>query len=240
MKNQNRKIGYVPQDISVYYELTAYENLKFFGELYGLSGKKLEERIDFALEFTGLSDVRKKLAEEFSGGMKRRLIIACAILHKPEIVIMDEPTVGIDPQSRNSILEAVRKLNDSGVTVIYTTHYMEEVEAICSEIAIIDHGSVIVSGNKEELKSIVSEHNILDIVIDKEEVDIQGILDIRGVAKFEVKENKITVFCDKEVNNLNAIIEFLGAKDIKISNIGYKDINLETVFLSLTGRSLRD
>ena len=240
MKNQNRKIGYVPQDISVYYELTAYENLKFFGELYGLSGKKLEERINFALEFTGLSDVRKKLAEEFSGGMKRRLNIACAILHKPEIVIMDEPTVGIDPQSRNSILEAVRKLNDSGVTVIYTTHYMEEVEAICSEIAIIDHGSVIVSGNKEELKSIVSEHNILDIVIDKEEVDIQGILDIRGVAKFEVKENKITVFCDKEVNNLNAIIEFLGAKDIKISNIGYKDINLETVFLSLTGRSLRD
>ncbi|MGL4761808.1 MAG: ABC transporter ATP-binding protein [Sarcina sp.] len=240
MKGQNKKIGYVPQDISVYLELTAYENLKFFGQIYGLRGKQLEERIDFALEFTGLSDVRKKMANEFSGGMKRRLNIACAILHKPEIVIMDEPTVGIDPQSRNSILEAVKKLNESGVTVIYTTHYMEEVEAICSEIAIIDHGEVIVSGSKEELKSIVSEHNILEVSINNEEANLDGLSEIRGVSKFDFKENKITIFCDKEVNNLNSIIEFLGSKDIKISNIGFKDINLETVFLSLTGRSLRD
>lgn len=240
MKGQNKKIGYVPQDISVYLELTAYENLKFFGQIYGLRGKELEERIDFALEFTGLSDVRKKMANEFSGGMKRRLNIACAILHKPEIVIMDEPTVGIDPQSRNSILEAVKKLNDSGVTVIYTTHYMEEVEAICSEIAIIDHGEVIVSGSKEELKSIVSEHNILEVSINEENANLNGLSEIRGVAKFDFKDGKITIFCDKEVNNLNNIIEFLGAKDIKISNIGFKDINLETVFLSLTGRSLRD
>ena len=240
MKGQNKKIGYVPQDISVYLELTAYENLKFFGQIYGLRGKKLEERIDFALEFTGLSDVRKKVANEFSGGMKRRLNIACAILHKPEIVIMDEPTVGIDPQSRNSILEAVKKLNESGVTVIYTTHYMEEVEAICSEIAIIDHGEVIVSGSKEELKSIVSEHNILEVSINDENANLDGLSEIRGVAKFDFKESKITVYCDKEVNNLNNIIEFLGTKDIKISNIGFKDINLETVFLSLTGRSLRD
>ena len=240
MKGQNKKIGYVPQDISVYLELTAYENLKFFGQIYGLRGKQLEERIDFALEFTGLSDVRKKMANEFSGGMKRRLNIACAILHKPEIVIMDEPTVGIDPQSRNSILEAVKKLNESGVTVIYTTHYMEEVEAICSEIAIIDHGEVIVSGSKEELKSIVSEHNILEVSINNEEANLDGLSEIRGVCKFDFKENKITIFCDKEVNNLNSIIEFLGSKDIKISNIGFKDINLETVFLSLTGRSLRD
>ncbi|MGL4656347.1 MAG: ABC transporter ATP-binding protein [Sarcina sp.] len=240
MKGQNKKIGFVPQDISVYSDLTAYENLKFFGQLYGLKGSKLEERIEFALEFTGLSDVRKKLAKEFSGGMKRRLNIGCAILHEPEIVIMDEPTVGIDPQSRNSILEAVKKLNESGVTIIYTTHYMEEVESICSEIAIIDHGNVIVSGNKDELKSIVSEHNILEISLNKEDINLDGLSDISGVAKFDYKGNKVTIFSDKDVNNLNNIIDFFSTKDVKIENIGFKEINLETVFLSLTGRSLRD
>ncbi|MGL4452843.1 MAG: ABC transporter ATP-binding protein [Sarcina sp.] len=240
MRGQNKKIGFVPQDISVYSDLTAYENLKFFGQLYGLRGRKLEERIEFALEFTGLSDVRKKLSKEFSGGMKRRLNIGCAILHEPEIVIMDEPTVGIDPQSRNSILEAVKKLNEEGVTIIYTTHYMEEVESICSEIAIIDHGNVIVSGSKEELKSIVSEHNILEISLNKEDINLDSLSDIRGIAKFDYKENKVTIFSDKDVNNLNNIIDFFSTKDVKIENIGFKDINLETVFLSLTGRSLRD
>ncbi|MGL5577059.1 MAG: ABC transporter ATP-binding protein [Sarcina sp.] len=240
MRGQNKKIGFVPQDISVYSDLTAYENLKFFGQLYGLRGRKLEERIEFALEFTGLSDVRKKLSKEFSGGMKRRLNIGCAILHDPEIVIMDEPTVGIDPQSRNSILEAVKKLNEEGVTIIYTTHYMEEVESICSEIAIIDHGNVIVSGRKEELKSIVSEHNILEISLNKEDINLDGLSDIRGIAKFDYKENKITIFSNKDVNNLNNIIDYFSTKDVKIENIGFKDINLETVFLSLTGRSLRD
>lgn len=240
MKGQNKKIGFVPQDISVYSDLTAYENLKFFGQLYGLKGSKLEERIKFALEFTGLSDVKKKLSKEFSGGMKRRLNIGCAILHEPEIVIMDEPTVGIDPQSRNSILEAVKKLNQEGVTIIYTTHYMEEVETICSEIAIIDHGNVIVSGSKDELKSIVSEHNILEISLNKEDINLDGLSDIRGVAKFDYKGSKITIFSDKDINNLNSIIDFFSTKDVKIENIGFKEINLETVFLSLTGRSLRD
>ena len=138
MKNQNKLIGLVPQEIALYGELTAYENLKFFGQLYNLKGRELEESIDRVLDFIGLQDVKKKVANNFSGGMKRRLNIGCALIHSPKIVIMDEPTVGIDPQSRNHILQSVKKLNESGVTVIYTTHYMEEVEFICNKIAIID------------------------------------------------------------------------------------------------------
>ena len=240
MKGQNKKIGYVPQEIALYSEFTAYENLKFFGELYGLRGIKLKEKIEYALEFTGLLEQSKKIVGKFSGGMKRRLNIACAIMHEPKIVIMDEPTVGIDPQSRNLILEAVKKLNKKGTTIIYTTHYMEEISAICTKIAIMDHGNIIVTGTEEELKSLISDFNVLEVEIIGDNFNIDGINDVIGVTKFEVKENKVSIFSEKEVSNLNKIIEFLGDRDIKISNIGFKDITLETVFLSLTGRSLRD
>ena len=240
MKGQNKKIGYVPQEIALYSEFTAYENLKFFGELYGLRGIKLKEKIEYALEFTGLLEQSKKIVGKFSGGMKRRLNIACAIMHDPKIIIMDEPTVGIDPQSRNLILEAVKKLNKKGTTIIYTTHYMEEISAICTKIAIMDHGNIIVTGTEEELKSLISDFNVLEVEIIGDNFNIDGINDVTGVTKFEVKENKVSIFSEKEVSNLNKIIEFLGDRDIKISNIGFKDITLETVFLSLTGRSLRD
>ena len=240
MRGQNKKIGYVPQEIALYSEFTAYENLKFFGELYGLRGIKLKEKIEYALEFTGLLEQSKKIVGKFSGGMKRRLNIACAIMHEPKIVIMDEPTVGIDPQSRNLILEAVKKLNKKGTTIIYTTHYMEEISAICTKIAIMDHGNIIVTGTEEELKSLISDFNVLEVEIIGDNFNIDGINDVIGVTKFEVKENKVSIFSEKEVSNLNKIIEFLGDRDIKISNIGFKDITLETVFLSLTGRSLRD
>ena len=240
MRGQNKKIGYVPQEIALYSEFTAYENLKFFGELYGLRGIKLKEKIEYALEFTGLLEQSKKIVGKFSGGMKRRLNIACAIMHDPKIIIMDEPTVGIDPQSRNLILEAVKKLNKKGTTVIYTTHYMEEISAICTKIAIMDHGNIIVTGTEEELKSLISDFNVLEVEIIGDNFNIDGINDVIGVTKFEVKENKVSIFSEKEVSNLNKIIEFLGDRDIKISNIGFKDITLETVFLSLTGRSLRD
>ena len=148
-------IGYVPQDISLLEELTAYDNLEFFGAFYGLKGKELKERIKEALEVTGLSDKKKEKVKKFSGGMKRRLNIACAIVHKPKLIIFDEPTVGIDPQSRNNILETIQKLNAQGSTIIYTSHYMEEVDAICSDICIIDHGNIIARGSNEELKSLV-------------------------------------------------------------------------------------
>ncbi|MGL4991147.1 MAG: ABC transporter ATP-binding protein [Sarcina sp.] len=240
MKNQNKILGYVPQDISVYENLTAYENLKFFGELYGIRGEKLKQSIEKALEFVGLSDVRNKMPGNFSGGMKRRLNIACAIIHNPKIVIMDEPTVGIDPQSRNHILESVKKLNREGVTIIYTTHYMEEVEAICNDIAIVDHGNVIVSGTKEELKNIVSEYKILDVEVNESEaISVDLLKNIVGVQDVFVNGNKLEIHSDKEINNLNKVIEII-SKNTNILNIGFRDINLETVFLALTGRSLRD
>ena len=158
-----RKIGLVPQVISVYTDFTAYENIRFFGELYGLRGSELKESIEEALEFTGLLEYRNKKAKEFSGGMLRRLNIACAIIHHPRLLIMDEPTVGVDPQSRNHILQAVKNLNKQGVTVIYSTHYMEEAEHLCSKIAIIDKGNIIVEGTKEELIDMVSDKRSLKI-----------------------------------------------------------------------------
>lgn len=146
-----KNIGYVPQDLAIYPDLTPEENISFFCALYGYKGAELKKRVNDALEFVGLTDVRSKKSKEFSGGMKRRLNMACGIAHSPKLVIMDEPTVGIDPQSRNRILENVRQLNEQGTTVIYTTHYMPEVEALCNRLTIVDHGKVIAAGTKSEI-----------------------------------------------------------------------------------------
>lgn len=241
-KFQNKKLmGLVPQNIALYDDYSAYENIKFFGSLYGLRGKKLEEKINKALEFTGLVDVKDKRAKTFSGGMLRRLNIACAIVHEPKIIIMDEPTVGIDPQSRNHILESVRKLNEEGATIIYTSHYMEEIETICSKIAIIDHGKVIVEGTKDELKNIVSDKRTLELQVeDIDKVNLREVKAIKGVTEVIIDEEKLIINSCKEVNNLDKIITYFTEKEMKIKDIGYKEINLETVFLSLTGRKLRD
>ncbi|CEQ29895.1 sulfate-transporting ATPase [[Clostridium] sordellii] len=152
--NDFKKIlGYVPQDIALFNDLTAYENVKFFGSLYGLKGSYLNNRVKEALELVGLYDRKNDYPDSFSGGMKRRLNIACSIVHKPKILIMDEPTVGIDPQSRNNILEVAKSLRDEGTTIIYTSHYMEEVEAICNRLIILDNGQIVESGYKDEIKT---------------------------------------------------------------------------------------
>src|SRR5690606_8695757 len=158
-----RKIlGVVPQEIALYQDLTAYENLKFFGSIYNMRGAELEKRIQHALVMVGLEDRQKDLVKTFSGGMKRRINIAAALLHEPKILILDEPTVGIDPQSRNHILETVRRLNkDSGTTVLYTSHYMEEVEQLCDRLYIMDHGEIIAAGTKAELLSILSTEDTI-------------------------------------------------------------------------------
>lgn len=240
-KEVKRQLGLVPQSIAVYNNFTAYENVKLFGELYGLRGAELKNRVEKALEFVGLEEVKNKKAETYSGGMLRRLNIACAIVHDPKIIIMDEPTVGIDPQSRNHILSAVKKLNKKGTTVIYTTHYMEEVEAICSKIAIIDKGKVIVEGSKEELKDMINDKKSLCLKVnDIYKVDLKEIEGIKGVSEILVKDNDITINTKKEINNLDIIIKAINQSEAKILNLGYKEITLETVFLSLTGRSLRD
>lgn len=152
--NDFKKIlGYVPQDIALFNDLTAYENVKFFGSLYGLKGSYLNNRVKEALELVGLYDRKDDYPDSFSGGMKRRINIACSIVHKPKILIMDEPTVGIDPQSRNNILEVAKSLRDEGTTIIYTSHYMEEVEAICNRLIILDNGQIVESGYKDEIKT---------------------------------------------------------------------------------------
>ncbi|MBE5924574.1 MAG: ABC transporter ATP-binding protein [Lachnospiraceae bacterium] len=154
-KELSAKLGYIPQNLAIHGSLKAWENVELFTSLYGIKGNELKERIDESLEYVGLSERRNDYAKKFSGGMKRRLNIACAIGHHPELLIFDEPTVGIDPQSRNFILEKIKESNKNGATVIYTSHYMEEVEAICTRIAIMDNGKIIASGTSEELKKLV-------------------------------------------------------------------------------------
>lgn len=234
-------IGIVPQDLAIYEDLTAAENVRFFAGLYGLRGEKLTERVNEALTFVGLSDKHKDYPKNFSGGMKRRLNIACAIAHRPKLIIMDEPTVGIDPQSRNYILQSVRKLNEMGCTIIYTSHYMEEVEEICTRIAIIDHGKVIAEGTKDQLIAIIT--NTKDVWIEvksTERINSEQLKEISGVKSVKIEENFIKINSDIEVNNLNKVIQHLINNTIEITSLEEKEPNLETVFLTLTGRNLRD
>ena len=236
-----KNIGVVPQDIAVYEDLTCMENVKFFASLYGVRGEELKRKAEEALEFVGLSDKSKSFPAGFSGGMKRRLNIACAIAHTPKLIIMDEPTVGIDPQSRNHILEAVKKLNEGGCTIIYTTHYMEEVEAISTQISIIDHGKVIAVGTKEELKAIVTDKNTVEITVsDISLVKEEELKRIKGVTGVEINESKVKIDSLKEINNLDKIIIYFTESGITIKNVESKVPDLETVFLTLTGRKLRD
>jgi len=237
-----KSIGVVPQEIAIYEDLTALENVMFFASLYGLSGKPLKQRAEEALEFTGLKDKAKSLPKEFSGGMKRRLNIACAIAHRPRLIIMDEPTVGIDPQSRNHILQSVKMLNEMGSTIIYTSHYMEEVEEICTDIAIMDHGKIIARGSKEELTGMISDTDTLCIVPECGicKIDVDKIKQINGVVAIETEDNAIRITNTRNANNLDRIISFFMSNGIIIKNLEIRRPDLETVFLAITGRKLRD
>ena len=177
-----RYIGILPQDIAIYNDFTAKENVSFFCSLYGYRGKELKKRVNKALEFVGLLEVGNKKSNEFSGGMKRRLNMACAIAHSPRLIIMDEPTVGIDPQSRNHILQSVKKLNKEGATIIYTSHYMEEIEELCNDISIIDNGRVIAKGTKEYLKSSIVNENICTIILKKDIYKIKEQMKEHGIS----------------------------------------------------------
>lgn len=236
-----RNIGVVPQNIAVFNDLTAYENVEFFGRLYGLRGKLLKERVEEALEFTGLLDRKKDYPGKYSGGMQRRLNIACAIVHKPKLIIMDEPTVGIDPQSRNHILNSVKKLNEGGSTVIYTSHYMEEIEELCTDITIMDHGKVIAKGTKEDLKSLVSLEEKLTLTLSSVNYTmVDEIKRISGVKDCIVEDRNITVISKKDCRNLSRIIDAVNNSNSEILGIDVEKPSLEGVFLTLTGRKLRD
>ncbi|MCX8128729.1 MAG: ABC transporter ATP-binding protein [Clostridia bacterium] len=236
-----RDIGIVPQDIAVFDDLTANENLDYFGRLYGLRGKVLKERIEQSLEFTGLLDKRREYPKKFSGGMKRRLNIACAIVHQPKLIIMDEPTVGIDPQSRNHILQSIRELNKMGSTIIYTSHYMEEVEEICSYIVIMDHGRVIAKGTKDELKALVAfEEKVVMELANVNYTIIDSIKKLQGVKDTVLNGNQLTVLSKKGSKNLSRIIECISEANSEIISLNIDKPTLESVFLTLTGRTLRD
>ncbi len=241
MKKIKADIGVVPQNLAIYGDLTAYENVKFFASLYGIRGKKANECVMEALKFVGLDDKAKLKPSTFSGGMKRRLNIACAIAHSPKLLFMDEPTVGIDPQSRNHILQSVKKLNERGTTVVYTSHYMEEVEEICGKIFILDHGKVIAQGNKEELTTLITDYKEINVTIGliNEEV-LKDMKNIKGIKDVKLENNEIHITSEKNKDNMNEILDYLRAREIGIKSIKINVPNLETVFLSLTGRKLRD
>lgn len=236
-----RHLGLVPQDIAIYDGITARENVEFFGKLYGLRGKDLKKGADEALEFTGLKDKEKEKPKKFSGGMKRRLNIACAIVHQPEIIIMDEPTVGIDAQSRNHILDSIKELNKRGSTVIYTSHYMEEVEVICERVGIIDYGKLIAVGTKDELKKQLStKERILIEAVNIRFNPIDEIKKLHGVTNALLNENKIEILTPNAQQVLQDILFILSKENVIVRNISLQEPNLENVFLSLTGRNLRD
>jgi linearmycin/streptolysin S transport system ATP-binding protein len=236
-----RIIGLVPQDLAIYPDVSARENVAFFGRLYGLWGKPLHEAVAAALEFVGLSDVGKRLPKTYSGGMRRRLNIACGIVHSPRLVLMDEPTVGIDPQSRDHILRSVEQLNRDGSTIIYTSHYMEEVERICSRIAILDHGKVIADGSLRDLTSLVHDTTTAVVTL-REPVAIEedALLGIEGVRTVAVSEYKVTVTSDTDAYNFDRVLHYFTSRNIALRGVTMDEPSLETVFLSLTGRTLRD
>lgn len=236
-----RNIGIVPQNIALFNDLKAYENVEFFGRLYGLRGSLLKERVEEALEFTGLLDRRKDYPAKYSGGMQRRLNIACAIVHKPKLIIMDEPTVGIDPQSRNHILNSVRKLNENGSTVIYTSHYMEEIEELCTDITIMDHGKLIARGTKDELKSLVDVEEKLTVTLSNVNYTmVEQIKRISGVIDCVIEDRNLTVISQKGSKNLSRVIDSITNSNSEILGIDVEKPSLEGVFLTLTGRKLRD
>ena len=234
-------IGYVPQDLALLEGLTACDNLEFFGALYGLKGKLLKERINEALEISGLTEKKKEKVKKFSGGMKRRLNIAIGILNHPKVLILDEPTVGIDPQSRNHIFTFIKRISKEwGTTVIYTSHYMEEVEELCNRVFIIDLGQEIAYGTKNEIKNSVSSNNKISIELEK--VSGEVILDLReikGILNVLDKENEIILTIDKYFKMGN-VLSVLENRNIEIKKISYEEVKLEDVFLTLTGKSLRD
>ena len=234
-------IGYVPQDLALMEELNAYDNLEFFGSLYGLKGKVLKERIKESLKVTGLEETKKLKVKKFSGGMKRRLNIAVAIMHHPKVLILDEPTVGVDPQSRNHIFSFVKNIcKEWGTTVIYTSHYMEEIEELCKRVFIIDLGKEIAYGDREEIKSSVFSNN--KVLIEAQDISSKTIIDLKaidGVNNVTEKDNKLslTISSNFKLGNVLSLMENGG---INIKKIRYEEAKLEDVFLSLTGKSLRD
>ena len=236
-------IGVVPQELALYEDLTARENLIFWGQMYGLSGKALNNRIDEVLEQIGLMERANDRIKTYSGGMKRRVNIGVGLLHKPRLLFMDEPTVGIDPQSRRAILDTVKDLNKQGMTVLYTTHYMEEAQELSDRVGIIDHGELIALGTQDELTKQVGQTDTLILHVgenDDPETLAGSLKDLKGIQHAEAFEHSVAIVTPSAEEILASVVTKANERGIKIRSMEIREPNLEAVFLHLTGRALRD
>ena len=234
-----QRIGLVPQDIALYEELPARQNLELFGALYGLTGTDLRRRVGETLELVGLADRAGDKPSTFSGGMKRRLNIACALVHDPDVLVFDEPTVGVDPQSRNAIFDNLEVLRDRGKALMYTTHYMEEAERLCDRIVIVDHGRVVANDELGALLRHAPAGERLEIDVGVA-VDCAALRSLPGVIEAAETNGVITVKLQSLANDTAAVLGWCNAQGLAIRHINSMRANLEDVFLALTGRQLRD
>ncbi|MFN2145657.1 MAG: ABC transporter ATP-binding protein, partial [Anaerolineales bacterium] len=236
-----RKVGFVPQELALYPTLSAYDNLKFFGRIYGLHGKELRSRVDAVLEMVTLKDRAKDQIESYSGGMKRRINIAAGLLHQPEILFLYEPTVGVDPQSRNAIFESIEALNQQGLTILYTTHYMEEAERLCNRVAIIDNGEIIaIDSPQSMIRSLGGGLVRVGLMNGKLPAFHAQILGLASIKDAQPVENELMVQAHNTRTALVDMLEVANQMDATITSLEIHEPNLETVFLNLTGRSLRN
>lgn len=234
-------IGYVPQDLAIYPDLSARENLRFFGKLQRMSGKALDERVDAVLELTGLTERADDATDDYSGGMKRRLNIGVGLLHEPQLLVLDEPTVGVDPQSRNAILEAVDDLRQGGMSILYTTHYMEEAERLCDRIAVIDEGRILAEGTRQELVSMVGQMDRVNLAATGTLAEAAEAL--KGIARVEdviSADGTIEITAEGARTLLPEIISVAAAAGAEVTSVEVTEPDLEAVFLHLTGKALRD
>ncbi len=235
------KIGVIFQDVAVFEELTVYENIDYFCGLYIKDKNKRKEYIEDAIELVGLGEFRKFYPKQLSGGLLRRLNIACGIAHKPKLIFLDEPTVAVDPQSRNNILDGIKKLRDKGATIVYTTHYMEEVEIICDRVIILDKGKILASGTTDELKELAKIEEKVTVEVNKlDNKYLEKLREIKEVDEVTYDGNLLLITYNKGKNNLVELIEYLKRENINYNKIYSERPTLNDVFLELTGKELRD
>ncbi len=234
-------IGYVPQHLAIYPDLSPVENLRFFGRLHGLHGRELSERVDDVLDTIGLTDRADDRAEEFSGGMKRRLNIGIGLLHEPSLLILDEPTVGVDPQSRDAILASVDELGASGLAVLYTTHYMEEAERLCDRVGIMDHGKLVAEGTRRELVDLVGEHDRVRLSLeDGQQAAADQLRNLPGIHSVAVIDRTLDLSLSEARRNLPMILSAANDAEAQVLSVEIVEPDLEAVFMHLTGRALRN
>ncbi len=236
-----RELGIVPQELALYEDISALENLAYWGGAYGLRGRELKARAEEVLELTGLADRAKDAVKKYSGGMKRRLNFACGIVHRPKVLLLDEPTVGVDPQSRVRLLELVREQASSGTTVLYTTHYMEEAESLCDRLAIVDHGKIIAAGSLDELRSLLGERDVVRLAGHFEDSEVRPALaGVDGIEIVQLDTESALLATENASEKLSRILGALSNAGAELRETTVTRPSLESLFIKLTGRELRE